>query len=194
MWLTLPLASSLSEILSLDRKRAEHLWRPMRPSRLSLPKTEQSVSREDFVQTFWRFGRCTLICLQIPILDRCQYNKDLFKLRDGQPAKKNLNQLILAHYESSASAHYGSSASRPTSLAINLANLWKSTFQDEKTETLGAQLAAFLELIIEQGPSLAFSDRRKKKPHARSPTSGEGSSPHGPRVIQFNYYAFFGSP
>lgn len=143
MRLTIPLALMLSHFLSIDRERAKSLWNLMYPFESVLLKTEQSVSRKDFVQTFCKFKKS--ICLQIPVSDRCQYNSVLFKLQDHQPARIELDELLLAYHRERGPR---------LAVAMQLASLWKEIFGNETTgtETLGAQLAAFLELITEQGP------------------------------------------
>lgn len=144
MRLTIPPALTLSHFFSIERERAETLWHLMYPFESVLPKTEQSISREDFVQTFCKFKKS--ISLQIPVSDRCQYNNVLFKLQDHQPARIKLDELLRAHY----------CIRKPQrrAVATQLASLWKTIFGNETTgsETLVAQLAAFLEIITQQGP------------------------------------------
>ncbi|KAL8788251.1 MAG: hypothetical protein Q9213_001771 [Squamulea squamosa] len=163
-------ALTLSRFLSIDSERAKSLWHLMYPFETVLLKTEQSVSREDFVRTFCKFKNS--ISLQIPVSDRCQYNSVLFKLQVHQPARIMLDELLLAYDHKRKTRHrqlssfwkeisgnettrtYDDHRKPRHEVAEQLSSFWKEKFGNGTTgtETLGAQMAAFLELVIEQGP------------------------------------------
>lgn len=124
----------------------EHLHRLQRPIECQLPGHQPT--NEHLVCLESEF-----MCLQIPASVRCWYQTELFKLRDDQPARIKLEELLGGQPSTKGiDGNYSETLYDPK-LSLRLANLWKETFEHETVETHGGQLTAFLELIIGGFPS-----------------------------------------